>query len=112
MSGSGQVIANLNKWFLEKKAGVEAVSAVTAANMTNYARQNKRWQDITGNARAGLHGGHYWENTEVLKLFVAHSMEYGIYLELSFDRHYSILEESIKKFQNSWYNGVKRIMEK
>lgn len=112
MSGSGQVIANMMKWAYEKKAGVEAVSAVTAANATNYAKQNKRWKDITGNARAGLHGGHFWENTEVLKLFVAHSMEYGIYLELANDRKYAILEEAINKSKDVWYRSIQRIMNK
>ena len=112
MAGLNKVLKNLNNWAVEKRAGIEAISAVTAANATNYAKSNKRWKDITGNARAGLHGGYFWENPEILKAFVAHSMEYGIYLELANESKYAILMESIKKFQNTWYNSVKRIIEK
>jgi len=112
MSGLGTVLGNLNKWALEKRAGVEAVSKVTAVAMQNYARTNRRWQDRTGNARAGLHGGSLWQNPFILMVFIAHSMSYGVMLELSKDRKYAILEESRNKFQDSFFNGIKRIMEK
>ena len=110
MSGSGQVIANMMKWAVEKRAGCEAVAKITATNMQNYSRQNKRWQDRTGNARAGLNGGSGWENIQVLKAWIAHSMSYGVYLELANDRKYQILEESRDKFAQDFYNGIKKIM--
>jgi hypothetical protein len=112
MSGSGAVIAKMWAWATEKKIALEALSKVTASNATNYAKTNKRWKDQTGNARAGLHGGSYWEGTEILKAYIAHSMSYGVFLELSQDRKYAILEESIQKFQDAWYNGIKRIIER
>lgn len=115
MSGSAQVIGNIKKWQKMKKAGIEGVARVTAANATNYAKERKSWIDQTGNARAGLHGGFYWESWEgieksILKVFVAHSMEYGIYLELANDGNYAILEESIKKYQDSFFKGVDKIV--
>jgi len=94
-----------------KKAGIEGASLVAANNMQNYARANRRWKDDTGNARAGLHGGHFWENPEVLKVYIAHSMYYGIFLEMSNNRKFQILEESRDRFKDSWFNSVKRIME-
>ena len=111
MSGLGTVLGNLNKWAVEKKAGCEATAKVTAVAMQNYARTNKRWQDRTGNARAGLNGGSFWQNPVILMIFIAHSMSYGVMLELSKDRKYAILEEARDKFKDSFYNGVKRIME-
>jgi len=111
MSGLGTVLGNLNKWAVEKKAGCEATAKVTAVAMQNYARTNKRWQDRTGNARAGLNGGSFWQNPFILMIFIAHSMSYGVMLELSKDRKYAILEEARDKFKDSFYNGVKRIME-
>ena len=112
MAGSAKVIANMWGWAASKRIALEALSNVTAANAVNYAKTNKRWVDRTGNARAGLHGGSYWESSTVLKAYVAHGMEYGIFLELANSRKYAILEESIQKFQNTWYNGIQRIMEK
>lgn len=112
MSGSAQVIANMYKWAAEKRIGCEAVSSVTAANMSNYAKLNKRWTDRTGNARAGLHGGYFWENTEVLKTFIAHAMDYGVFLELANDGKYAILEETINKFKDTWFKSIERVMNK
>jgi hypothetical protein len=130
MSGSAQVIGNIKKWQKMKKAGIEGVARVTAANATNYAKERKSWIDQTGNARAGLHGGFYWESWEgieksILKVFVAHSMEYGIYLELAGggnkrvdgvyvemanDGRYAILQPTIRKFQDSFFKGVDKIV--
>jgi len=110
MAGLNIVLGNLAKWAVEKKAGIEGVARVTAANMQNYSRTNKRWQDRTGNARAGLHGGSFWQNPFILMIFIAHSMSYGIPLEFIKDRKYSILEEARDKFKDSFYNGVKKIM--
>lgn len=111
MAGSQQVIKNLYKWATMKKAGIEGVSRVASLNTQNYARANKRWQDRTGNARAGLNGGYFWETPEILKLFIAHSVDYGVYLELANDRKYAILSESINKVKDEWFNAVKKIME-
>jgi len=112
MSGSAQVIANMYKWAAEKRIGCEAVSRVNAANMENYAKTNKRWTDRTGNARAGLHGGYYWENPETLKTYIAHGVSYGVFLELANDGKYAILEESINKYKDVWFKSIKRIIEK
>ena len=110
MSGLPIVLGNLNKWAVEKRAGVEGVARVTGANMQNYARTNKRWQDRTGNAKAGLNGGSFWQNPFMLMVFIAHSMSYGVMLELAHDRKYQILEESRDKFKDSFYQGCKKIM--
>jgi len=113
MAGLVQVLGNLGKWAVEKRAGIEAVARVTGTNMQNYARSRAHnvWHKQTGAARAGLHGGSFWQNPFMLMIFIAHSMSYGIYLELAHDRKYAILEESRDKFKDSFYNGVKRIME-
>ena len=110
MSGLNIVLQNLGKWAVGKRAGVEAVAKITASQMQNYARTNRRWQDRTGNARAGLHGGSLWQNPFILMIFIAHSMSYGVMLELSKDRKYAILEESRDKFAQDFYNGIKKIM--
>ena len=130
MAGLNEVLKNLNNWAFLKRAGVEATSLNTADNMEDYAKENSPWNSWppnTGNARAGLHGGFFWENPEILKIYIAHAMEYGVYLELAGggnkrengvyiemakDGKYAILGPTIRKFQNTWYNSVKRIMEK
>jgi hypothetical protein len=111
MSGSAEVIRNMYSWAVMKQAGCTASGFTAGGNMQNYARTHKRWNDITGNARAGLNGGSYWETMNILKIYIAHSMSYGVYLELSNDRKFAILEETVNKYKDSFYNAVKKIME-
>ena len=111
MAGSAEVIKNLYNWANMKKAGVEGATKVAAASMQTYARQNKPWKDQTGNARAGLHGGYLWEKPDYLKAYIAHSVSYGLYLEMAHDRKNKILEEARDSVKDSWYNSVKKIME-
>jgi hypothetical protein len=110
MNGLNEVLKNLNDWAQKQKAGCEAVAKTTAANMQNYARDKRRWKDITGAARAGLHGDGGWESETVLKAFIAHGMDYGVYLELAHDRKYKLLEEVRDRFRNDFVNNIKRIM--
>src|SRR4030042_1465869 len=105
MSGSAQVIANMWKWANERTAGLTGVGLNTGTNMQNYARKNKRWKDITGNARAGLNGGSFWQNPFEMLVFIAHSVEYGIPLELAHDRKYQILEEARDSQSKAFYEG-------
>jgi len=113
MAGLNIVLGNLAKWAVEKRVGVEGVARVTGTNIQNYARSRAHdvWHKQSGLARAGLHGGSFWQNPFILMIFIAHSMSYGVYLELAHDRKYAILEESRDKFKDSFYNGVKKIME-
>ena len=114
MSGSANVIRNMFSWAALKRAGIEATSLNTAGNMENWAKVNSPWNSgapNTGNARAGLHAGMYWESPTVLKIYIAHGMDYGVYLELAHDRRFQILEPTINKFKDGWFNNVKRIME-
>ena len=111
MAGGGEVISNLLKWAAEKRAGVEALGKVSASQMQNYARQNRRWKDRTGNARAGLNAGSFWQSPEVMIIYLTHSMSYGVYLELANDGKFAILEEAINKYREEIHKNLKRIME-
>lgn len=110
MSGSAQVIANMYKWANMQKAGLDGMAKVAAANMQNWARENRPWNDDTGNARAGLNGGSFWANPYILLIYIAHSMEYGVYLELANDSKNEILRPTAEKFAPQIHENAKKIM--
>ena len=110
MSGLPGVLGNLNKWAVEKKVGLEGLGRVGATNMQNYARKNRLWKDQTGDARRELHGGSFWQNPFMLIIFMAHGVEYGIFLELAKDGKYAILEPTVNKYSKEIYENAKRIM--
>ena len=109
MAGSAQVIANMNRWAASKKIALQALGKVTGANMEAYAKTNARWVNRTGMARRGLKGGTYTDSSGIYS-YIAHSMDYGFWLELANDRKYAILEESRDKYKDIAYKSAERIM--
>jgi len=87
---------NMNAWADRKRAGLHAILQVIGhGTLQAYAQAKAPWKDRTGNARQGLHGGAFSEkNAEVL--YIAHTMEYGIYLEKGFAGRYAILKPTIE----------------
>ena len=67
-----------------------------ARQMENYAKNNRRWTDRTTNARRGLRGSAYWQDSQNIVTAVMHSVNYGVWLELAHNKKYAILEESVR----------------
>lgn len=66
-----------------------------AAITTGWLKQNARWTDRTGAARSGIfavanHGKEFEE------IFMAYSVNYGIWLEIANDRKYAIITPAMR----------------
>ena len=59
-------------------------------------KNNRRWTDRTTNARRGLRGRAYWQDSQNIVTAVMHSVNYGVWLELAHNKKYAILEESVR----------------
>lgn len=59
--------------------------------LESYAKENASWEDRTGNARQSLHAWVEDLSKDVVALYLAHGMEYGVYLELRWGGKYAIL---------------------
>ena len=111
MAGSANVIRNLNKWGASKKIALSALGLDVGAKMQQDARQNAEWTDRTGMARRGLTGGFYWEGQDGYS-YIAHTVEYGIWLELANQGKYGIIIETRDKFADETFKQAERIMNK
>lgn len=60
-----------------------------------YAKQNAVWEDRTGAARAGLTAAVYEEGGFIV-LELAHTVDYGIWLELIKDGSYAIIMPTLE----------------
>jgi hypothetical protein len=61
-----------------------------------YAKQNAPWTDRTGNARAGLFAKtNVLDGANSFELVVAHSVHYGIWLEVRFSGKYAIIQPTV-----------------
>jgi hypothetical protein len=109
MAGLNVVLSNLKRWENMKKAGLEGLARTAGAGMQGYARERAPWINQTGHARQGLRGGMYKEDKDIYS-YIAHSVDYGIYLELCNDGKYAILLETRDKFAPEVRKQAERLM--
>ncbi|SFU40378.1 hypothetical protein [Alicyclobacillus macrosporangiidus] len=109
MPGLNVVTKNLDRWVERKRAASLALAKYWAMQLEGEMKQNRPWQDRTGNARAGLKGSAELNN-EGIAIRLAHSVDYGVFLELAHDGRYAILrptrnaraQDVRRSFQELW----------
>jgi hypothetical protein len=111
MPGLENVLGNLKGCEDRMRAALHALGMQTAAQMEAYAKQNAPWEDQTGNARQGLFG-EVAEADGKLKVRIAHTVEYGVYLELSRKGRRPILEPTAQKFAPEFFEAAKGLLDK
>lgn len=85
-------VKNLDK---NIKRNVDAIVDRHAAITTGWLKQNARWTDRTGAARGGLFA--IPNNTaKFSEIFMAYSVNYGIWLEVAHDRKYAIITPAMR----------------
>lgn len=75
-----------------------------------YAKENRRWVDRTGRARKTL-VGYVTRYSHSVRVYIAHGVFYGIYLELCHEKKYAILAETIKKKSKEILEGFQGLLE-
>lgn len=62
----------------------------------SYAKQFAPWIDQTGNARQSLHAWVEELSNDVVRLYLGHGVEYGVYLETKYAGRYAIIWPTIQ----------------
>lgn len=111
-NGTAEVLRNLHRWHEEKKAGIEAVGKLSAQEMARHSKRKDvaKWTDRTGHARQGLKGGFLWRNIQQAIIYIAHRVDYGVFLELAHEKRFACLKPTVNKFRNPVLEKLKRIM--
>lgn len=66
-----------------------------ARQLENFAKENRRWTDRTGHAWQRLTG--YVGKSEMgYRIYLAHGVDYGIWLELANEKRFSIIPQAIE----------------
>jgi len=110
LKGTPTVMGNLDRWYAEKRAGIEAIGRNIAAKATAKAKTDRPWKDRTSHARQGLKGGTQWDSTTALIIYLAHSVDYGPYLELCNDGRFAVIEKTLNSFRAELLTSVKAIL--
>lgn len=98
---------------LDEKATLAmfGLSETIAKDFENYAKQNRPWTDRTGRARQGLTG--YVEKVNrAPRIVIAHTVTYGIDLELKRNKKYAILEPTLRLKSNDVVKALKQLFDK
>lgn len=89
-----------------KRNGRLAVDKI-ADDMEVYAKANAPWQDRTGDARSGLHGwAEHDLQSDISTAYLAHGVDYGIWLELMGSGEFAIIAPTIAAFQAKFMRAV------
>jgi hypothetical protein len=80
-----------------------------AQKMEQYAKAEAPWEDRTGDARKGLRGDVFYRPGVDMGVTLAHTVEYGQYLETANDGKYAILKPTVEHFMPEIKNTLRRV---
>lgn len=109
MPGAAGVNKRLKDWADRQVAASLALGQTWAGKLEGQMKDNAPWTDRTSNARNGLFATARFESDHI-RIIMAHSVEYGKYLELARDGRYAIIRptrnqnaKQVKQsFQDLW----------
>lgn len=93
----------------EAAVGMYAENA--ALSLQNYAREHRTWTDRTGHARQRLTGS-VARVQQGYKVILAHGVDYGIWLELSNEKKFAIIQPTIQVKSPEILSGFNRLLER
>ena len=109
MAGSAEVNRNMRMAAERQKAALYALSQRYAAQMEAHAKVNARWQDRTSLARKGLFG-YSMSRDQSLITRIAHTMDYGVYLELANQGRYAILMPTVRRYVAEFLEDAQKVV--
>lgn len=108
-----RVQQNIKMIFERRRAALYALSLFYAAKAENYFKKEQAggryWSNQTNQARDRVFSGAFQIGETVTGWYLAHGVQYGIYLELANDRQNAALWPVILKFQADFYRDVKKL---
>lgn len=105
-----KVVRNIINIYDRRKAGIYAFSLEYAAIALRYFRQVQSgggfWENQTTEALNRMFSDAFMNKNEV-GWFMAHGVDYGVYLELANDRRNESIRPTIQRFAGRFFNAVK-----
>lgn len=89
--------AGLDKMATKLGAVVLMYASTKAIEIEAKMKQNRPWTDRTGMAKATLNTKVSQLSTNILRIVLAHGVDYGIWLELAHEKNYAIIGPTIEQ---------------
>ena len=97
-------------WTTKTLPALYALAGNVAQSAVNDMKKNRPWNDQTFSAKDQLFGKPFLDPGKSVGFFVAHGVQYGVYLELTNDRKNEVLRPTIEVFGAKYLVGVRRIV--
>lgn len=88
---------NLNNMSVKLGALILMYSATKASEIESKMKQNRPWTDRTNMAKATLNAKVSQPSSTVVRITLAHGVDYGIWLELAHNKNYAIIAPTIQE---------------
>lgn len=88
---------NLEKMTAKLGAVVLMYSATKASEIEAKMKINRPWTDRTGMAKATLRAKVSQPNKHLVRITLAHGVDYGIWLELAHGKNYAIIAPTVNE---------------
>lgn len=97
----------------KKIGGVILLYALTkSVYLEAEMKQNRRWTDRTGMAKATLNAKVSQPNDHIIRITLAHGVEYGIWLELANEKNFAIIGPTIEQEGPRIVSDLENLMSK
>lgn len=91
------LIDAINRYGARVYVGIRMVADYIKQKLQDEARRNAPWKDRTGNARSGLFSLVDDAAGSLVTIYLAHTMDYGVWLELGNGGRYAIIMPTIQR---------------
>ena len=94
---SSQLSKNLDKMAVKLGAVILMYASTKASEIQFKMKRDRPWTDRTGMAKTMLSARVSQPKSDVIRITLAHGVNYGIWLELAHEKNYAIIEPTIRE---------------
>lgn len=107
-----QLNAKLSKMGPKVGTALLMYMSTKTKSIESSMKVNRPWTDRTGMAKATLSGTLSQPSPDLMRITLAHGVEYGIWLELAHEKNYAIIAPTISKEGPRLMEGLNKFMVK
>lgn len=108
---SSELDKNLLSFPDKLNAALLIYGGTVAKKLESEAKRNRPWTDRTNRARLGLTGSSE-KAEDGVRVVLAHTVDYGIWLELAHEKRYAIVEPTVRMSAPPAVEGLKNLVDK
>lgn len=109
-SGIEDIQRNLDVYAQKIHDAMLGVAQYFAPVLETEAKNNAPWTDRTGNARQGLNGFAEDVSATLVEIYLAHKMDYGVWLELKNSGRYAIILPTLENHYSAIFSMLQRVL--